>query len=244
MTNIEIIEGFDKENYGSYALKKSYHHNLIIGLIFGIMFHLTALMVYYVSSAMIKYQKKAEVFEGNNIWQPIPLDKTLQPPINVQADTREIRPVTGDAIITPDVDVNPDITLQTQEDIKIDVNPMNFKDVGSIEIKIDDPLIGLGSDDPDMNAGRAVDQEPVALTKVLPIYPEIAKQAGLEGRVFVKGLIDENGNVVKAVVISGDEIFRQAAVDALLRTKFKPAINGNRPVKVWITYPFKFTLKN
>jgi protein TonB len=82
----------------------------------------------------------------------------------------------------------------------------------------------------------------VQLAKPVIVYPSLAKKAGLEGKVILKALIDESGNVTKVVVLSGDHIFHDAAVSALQQAKFKPAINGNRAVKVWITYPIIFRL--
>ncbi len=54
-------------------------------------------------------------------------------------------------------------------------------------------------------------------------YPEIAKRAGIEGRVFVKALIDEKGTVVGTQVIKGIGAgCDQAAIDAVMHSKFKP----------------------
>ncbi len=76
------------------------------------------------------------------------------------------------------------------------------------------------------------------------IYPEIAKRAGVQGRVFVKAFVDENGNVVKAEVVKGigagcDE----AAVDAVMKTKFKPGKQRGKPVKVQVSIPIVFKLQ-
>ena len=55
------------------------------------------------------------------------------------------------------------------------------------------------------------------------IYPEIAKRAGVQGRVYVKAYVDEAGTVQKAEVLKGigagcDE----AAIAAVMKTRFKP----------------------
>ncbi|MGK9477607.1 energy transducer TonB [Melioribacter sp. OK-6-Me] len=76
------------------------------------------------------------------------------------------------------------------------------------------------------------------------IYPEIAKRAGVQGRVYIKAFVDENGNVVKAEVIKGigagcDE----AAVKAVTETKFKPGRQRGKPVKVQVSIPVVFKLQ-
>ncbi|AFN73373.1 TonB protein [Melioribacter roseus P3M-2] len=76
------------------------------------------------------------------------------------------------------------------------------------------------------------------------VYPEIAKRAGVQGRVYIKAFVDENGNVVKAEVIKGigagcDE----AAVKAVMETKFKPGRQRGKPVKVQVSIPVVFKLQ-
>ena len=74
-------------------------------------------------------------------------------------------------------------------------------------------------------------------------YPEIAKRAGVEGRVFVLAFVNEKGDVVRAEVQRGigagcDE----EAVKAVLAAKFKPGMQRGKPVKVRISIPIRFEL--
>jgi len=74
-------------------------------------------------------------------------------------------------------------------------------------------------------------------------YPEIAIRARVEGKVYVKAFVDEKGNVVDAEVVKGigagcDE----AALEAILKTKFTPGKQRGKPVKVQITIPVQFKL--
>lgn len=75
------------------------------------------------------------------------------------------------------------------------------------------------------------------------VYPEIARLAGIEGRVTVQFVIDERGNVNNPVVVRGigggcDE----AAVEAVKKAKFTPGMQRGRPVKVSYTLPVTFRL--
>ena len=75
-------------------------------------------------------------------------------------------------------------------------------------------------------------------------YPEIAKRAGIEGKVFVKALIDEKGNIVGTQVIKGIGAgCDQAAVEAVMQSKFKPGRQKGKPVKVQVTIPILFKLQ-
>ena len=76
------------------------------------------------------------------------------------------------------------------------------------------------------------------------VYPEIAKRAGVQGRVFVKAFVDESGFVTKVELIRGigagcDE----AAMNAVEQTKFRPGKQRGKPVKVQVTVPVLFKLQ-
>ncbi|MEX0822095.1 MAG: TonB family protein [Rhodothermales bacterium] len=74
-------------------------------------------------------------------------------------------------------------------------------------------------------------------------YPEIAKKAGVEGRVIVQFVVDEQGNVQDPVVVRGigagcDE----EAVRAVRQATFTPGQQRGRPVKVKMSLPITFRL--
>ena len=77
------------------------------------------------------------------------------------------------------------------------------------------------------------------------VYPEIAKRAGVEGRVYINAFVDEHGNVTKAIVLKGigagcDE----AALKAVEATKFKPGKQRGKAVKVQVSVPVIFKLSD
>lgn len=76
------------------------------------------------------------------------------------------------------------------------------------------------------------------------VYPEIAKRAGVEGKVYVLAFVDESGVVTDAKIIKGigagcDE----AALDAVKKTKFKPGKQRGKAVKVQVSIPVVFRLQ-
>lgn len=75
-------------------------------------------------------------------------------------------------------------------------------------------------------------------------YPEIAKRAGIEGRVFIKAFINENGDVVKTDIFRGiGSGCDEAAANAVMKTKFKPGMQRGKAVKVQVAIPIIFKLK-
>ena len=247
MSNIEVIEGLDRVNYGSYTLKKVYPKNLTTGLILGVALHLGAIASYYISTVLMKEDRVITVkfTDINELQNAPPLqDAPLPPTVKVEVPD-VIKPTTGIPIVVPDEEAEPEMTIQTQEEIKTDIaTPANYgNNEGEIKVDISGTIQDLGGSEPGMDEFVAVEQEPVALGRPNIVYPELAKKAGMEGKVILKALIDETGSVSKIVVLAGDDMFKDAAVSAINNLKFKPAINGNRAVKVWITYPVIFRLK-
>lgn len=76
------------------------------------------------------------------------------------------------------------------------------------------------------------------------IYPEIAKRAGVEGKVYVKAFVDEKGNVTKVEIQKGlGAGLDEAAMKAVKETKFKPGKQRGKPVKVQVSIPIVFKLQ-
>jgi len=75
-------------------------------------------------------------------------------------------------------------------------------------------------------------------------YPEGAKMANVEGKVILEILIDQNGKVRKATLISGPgKGLNRAALEAIYKFKFRPAKIGNQKVAVLIRYGINFVLE-
>ncbi len=75
-------------------------------------------------------------------------------------------------------------------------------------------------------------------------YPEIAKRAGVEGRVYIQFIVDQQGNVYDPIVTRGigagcDE----EAIRAILTAKFKPGKQRGKAVKVKMSLPITFKLR-
>jgi len=83
-----------------------------------------------------------------------------------------------------------------------------------------------------------------AIQKALK-YPEIARKAGIEGRVTVHVLVSEKGIVIRTKILQslGHTGCDQAAVNAIKKVRWNPAMQRDKPVKVWVAIPVIFRLK-
>ncbi len=76
-------------------------------------------------------------------------------------------------------------------------------------------------------------------------YPEMARRAGIEGRVIVQFIVNEDGTIENPRVIRGigggcDE----EALKAVSQTKFKPGRQRGEPVRVQYSLPVIFKLQS
>lgn len=88
-----------------------------------------------------------------------------------------------------------------------------------------------------------VSQMPVVINEIKPIYPAKARESKQEGSVVVDALIDAKGKVRQIIVLEGQDIFREAAVNAMKQFVFSPAQVEGRPVAVRIRYTLNFRLE-
>jgi len=75
-----------------------------------------------------------------------------------------------------------------------------------------------------------------------PVYPQEAIRTKTQGTVYVQALIGADGWVHDAIVRTGAPVLRDAALDAIWQWRFQPAMEGGRPIGVWVLIPVKFTL--
>jgi len=142
------------------------------------------------------------------------------------------------------------IVIATVKDWKFTAGVKSGKNVNSVyPIKLDLRVTGSLKPISEKEYLTSAEEMPMPVGGLYSIqskikYPEIAKRAGIEGKVFVQSFIDENGNVTEAKVIKGigtgcDE----AALNAVKSTKFTPGKQKGIPVKVQVLIPIMFKLE-
>lgn len=100
---------------------------------------------------------------------------------------------------------------------------------------------------PEDGVFKEVESEPnvdlEALMKKI-VYPETARRAGVEGRVIVRVLVGKDGKPMKSKIqTSESSLLEQAALDAVSKTIFVPAIQNGQPTTCWVSIPIQFRLK-
>ena len=86
---------------------------------------------------------------------------------------------------------------------------------------------------------------PVPVSKIIPEYPRIARQRGIEGQVVLEAIVGTDGRIEPEVmVIQSVPPLDQATIAALRQWRFRPARdNDGTPVRVSLRVPFRFVLQ-
>lgn len=80
------------------------------------------------------------------------------------------------------------------------------------------------------------------LSPIRPVYPTIAKAAGISGTVVVEAVISKAGTVESLRVVTGPELLRCAALDALRMARYRPYLLNGEPTEVQTTFTVNFRL--
>ena len=100
----------------------------------------------------------------------------------------------------------------------------------------DGEVLTVVEDPPELVGGMSALQESIS-------YPEMVKEAGIEGRVIIQFIVDQDGNVTNPKVTRGvHEALNQAALDAVKEQTFKPGKQEGQSVPVQMSLPVTFRL--
>lgn len=134
-------------------------------------------------------------------------------------------------------------TIATQDQLAEAFVPTNLS---SLDSGGGDSLVvmpdAVGNDNPSPDEFVAVEEMPVLIQIPAPVYPDMARQAEVEGTVMVRALVGKDGKVQDAFVTEGVPMLNDAAISAARKAVFKPALQQHKPVAVWVQIPMRFSL--
>ncbi|NOS84804.1 MAG: energy transducer TonB [Ignavibacteria bacterium] len=260
----DTITLINNDKYGAPELKKLQQGYTLKGLIVAVTIHI-ALIAAYMLVAYIN-QSKAKDIPFN---PKTPVILTLEELMMSQAEDEEIPPVKEEEVVQKVKDLSSleptpvrksdadDVVLKTQDELN-NINTTTSRTGDSIiiasndnikidDIKIDDRIKDVVKDPPVTIYNSAeVDVAPecINLSQVRAgmLYPSLAVETGIEGKVTVKVLVGPDGNVIKIGSMSGPEVFHSEVKDKARQLQFTPGLQSNKPVKVWVNVPFNFKL--
>lgn len=144
-------------------------------------------------------------------------------------------------IVEDDVELDEELeimdTEMSQDDI-VDFSNMVFEE----ETRDEGEIFMIVEEMPEFPGGTE------ALQKYLSQsvrYPVIAQENGIQGRVYIQFVINQNGEVTNATILRGVDpsLDREALRVVEAMPKWKPGKQRNRPVRVSYTVPINFVLQ-
>ncbi|MFO0601056.1 MAG: TonB family protein [Myxococcaceae bacterium] len=181
-----------------------------------------------------------------------PKIKIKPPPVKVA----EAPPPPKEEAPPPPNDTPPPETPQKPVPIVVGISMSSTTAAGGFAVQVGNTTYGKASDkitDPSQvkaySAPKYVppggaDTDPTVLSEVKVPYPEEAKKNEIEGSVRLRVTVDETGKVVNVSIISGPGYgLNEAARDAVLRFKFRPATKGGEAVGTTFPYTYTFLLE-
>ena len=155
-------------------------------------------------------------------------------------------PVLSDQIDIVDDDIKVDDMFQTlEDDASTGVEIMDYKEEEVQEEEVEEEAIPfqLVEEKPSFNGGDANEFSKWVNSKL--VYPEIAKENGVQGRVTLQFTVEADGRVTNVKVLRGvdDSLDKEAVRVVSSSPKWKPGKQRDRAVKVIYTFPVIFQLR-
>jgi TonB family protein len=230
-----------------HPLKRFSRRLLISGTIVGMSMHLLAFGGWLIARSMkpepppraIQFEVK-RITEAAELGVPPSLAQELNAEAQVAVATAAA-PSIGVPEPVPDFQATT-TTMATTEQIAEALVPVDMDQLrsGGDSLVVDESMFDMKSDKPvDWNA---VEELPVPINTPAPIYPDMARSGDVEGAVTVKALITKDGRVSEVVVTEGNWVLHDAAIAAVKKWTFKPALQQHKPVAVWVEIPLNFSL--
>ncbi len=233
--------------YGAYELKARYQRNMLAGTIFGLL--LVAVIVGSVYLIKVLTEEETVYMQQRVIKTiadlgPPPTIAKAKPRVEIATPQKAAPKVGIPKPVADDEVVDDDVVIASREELAEIVAP----DISSGAAGGDDIVVDIPSEEymPAPDEFVPVEVPAEMIKEEIPEYPRLAKSAGMEAVVWVKALVDKEGNVKQAMILksSGSKAgFDEAATEAAYKCKFKPAIQNGRPVAVWVSYQVEFTLE-
>ena len=224
--------------YGAPELMEVAKRYMFRATVIGIGSIVGVFVIMFTVNLIITQQQKAipvVQMQVSDLAAPPPLSQDTPPP-QVQVAPAVAPPAAAIPVPVPDAEAPKEQTIMSQEEIATST-PGVSEDVGS-------QIVVAPSEDelPKFGDYVYVEELPEAVTRVTPVYPDLAREAGVDGTVMVQALVGKDGKVKDVRVVKSIPMLDENAKVAVRKWVFKPALSNNKPVAVWVGVPVKFSL--
>ena len=226
---------------GTLELKQSYQKNLILGLVSALavcLCCLSLLALYPRVFPAAKAERIIRVWTISQLINPPPPPEIMGEGLSEKSSAGTIRPV-------PKVTRDRPLTLRTQYRGETYGFVYDMSTAG-IEVSNEYSIVEIGTPQQLKLELIPTDRMPECVHSVMPRYPDLARQNGVEGEVWLQVLVSQKGKVKDVNIFRKSRIecgFEEAVSQVAWEWEYRPALCNNQPVAVWIVYTIKFKLK-
>ena len=154
-------------------------------------------------------------------------------------------PVLSDQIdiVDDEIELEDDLFMNLEDDANLGVEIMDYIEVEEEVVEEDAIPFQLVEEKPSFQGGDA-NQFSKWVNQRL-VYPEIAKENGVQGRVTLQFTVEKDGTVTKVKVLRGVDpsLDKEAVRVVSMSPKWKPGKQRDRAVPVTYTFPVIFQLR-
>ena len=154
-------------------------------------------------------------------------------------------PVLSDQIdiVDDEIEIEDDMFMNLEDDANLGVEIMDYVEVEEEVVEEEAIPFQLVEEKPSFQGGDA-NQFSKWVNQRL-VYPEIAKENGVQGRVTLQFTVEKDGTVTKVKVLRGVDpsLDKEAVRVVSMSPKWKPGKQRDRAVPVTYTFPVIFQLR-
>ena len=141
----------------------------------------------------------------------------------------------------------PQVPIEADEEADIEELTIDDTELyDQAEVAVPDKLIeedAFAAEEAPMEFWMVEEKPGLMSGAAVPEYPEIARQAGMEGDVFVEMILGTDGKVESVRILRGPPVFHESAKAAAMKMAFTPALQNDRPVRVKVAQRISFRLR-
>jgi len=247
----DIVFEVRNKEYGAYKLRKKYNRTMIIALLVGIIIIGTAIITPYINAkaaenSRARAERQVEI-KLENLDTPneqvAPPPPPPPPPADVVQAQKYVPPEVVDSIKPEDV-----VQLMTADEATAVIQNEEVVEV------VEAPKEEVQEEEAEPEPFVVVEEMPMfpggdaALLTYIgnnTVYPEVAKENNIQGRVIVRFCVTSKGGVSQVSILKGVDPELDAEAIRVVNTlpTFKPGKQGGKAVPVWFSVPITFTLK-
>ena len=154
-------------------------------------------------------------------------------------------PVLSDQIdiVDDEIELEDDMFMNLEDDSSLGVEIMDYVEVQEEVVEEEAIPFQLVEEKPSFNGGDANQFSKWVNSRL--VYPEIAKENGVQGRVTLQFTVEKDGTVTKVKVLRGVDpsLDKEAVRVVSMSPKWKPGKQRDRAVPVTYTFPVIFQLR-